>query len=298
MVGINEKAGTVAVKFLRHTADDAYEEQAKRIRQEARVWQELKHPNILQFIGIAEDDAHRLYLLSPWMENGSLKLYLPRHPDADRSKFILQSAGAIVYLHENDIIHGDIKASNILVSSGTEPKALICDFGLSRSNNERTLPGLKGTGTVRWQAPELWDNQSKTYQSDSYSFGMTIYEVQYSLHDVLSGNEPYHDCKVHANLLARINRNERPPKTPEACPHSDTPWKYMWDVAEQCWKALPDERPSMKTVYRWLQNKAVDDSSEPADGPSNKSSPSDEIAPASPAPPLTPKKTTPLEQMG
>ncbi|KAG8898436.1 hypothetical protein FRB99_007441 [Tulasnella sp. 403] len=293
MVGINEKAGTVAVKFLRHTADDAYAEQAKHIRQEAKVWQELTHPNILQFIGIAEDDAHRLYLLSPWMENGSLKLYLPRHPEADRSKFILQSAGALVYLHGKGIIHGDIKASNILVSSGTDPEALICDFGLSRSNNERTLPGLKGTGTVRWQAPELWDNQPKTYLSDSYSFGMTISEV-------LSGNEPYHDCKVHANLLARITKDERPPREPKACPRSNASWNYLWDVAERCWKREPDERPTMNTVYSWLQKQKVSDDGpeSPSAGPSNKSSTSAEITPASPVSPLTPKKTAPLEQMG
>ncbi|KAG8898435.1 hypothetical protein FRB99_007440 [Tulasnella sp. 403] len=293
MVGTNEKAGMVAVKFLRHTADDAYAERAKYIRQEAHVWQQLTHPNILLFIGIAEDDANRLYLLSPWMENGSLRFYLPRHPDADRPRFILQTASALVYLHERGIIHGNVKASNVLVSSGEEPQALLCDFGLSRYNVERTLPGLKGTGTVRWQAPELWDNQPKSYRSDSYSFGMTVYEI-------LSGNEPYHDCRVHAQLLSRIIKDERPPKEPKADPRTLEPWNYLWVVAERCWKREPEERPGMEAVYRWLENKRLDEEPDwpAAAGPSSTPSTSDEITPASPVSPLAPKKTTPLVQMG
>ncbi|KAG8902678.1 hypothetical protein FRB99_004267 [Tulasnella sp. 403] len=252
MKGTNEKVGDVAVKLLKYTTDDHYLEQAIHIRQEARVWQGLNHPNVLRFIGIAEDTDRRLYLISPWVNDGSLDIYLRAHPDANRPEFILQTASALVHLHENNIIHGDIKASNILVSSEREPHALLCDFGSSRLNIDPTLPGLKGIGPVRWQAPELWDNQPKSYRSDSYSFGVTIYEI-------LSGKEPYHDCKVHGNLLSRVYGGERPPKEPKFRPGSTESWEYLWDVAGRCWKHEPDERPSMNAVYRWLQNKRVDE---------------------------------------
>ena len=73
------------------------------------------------------------------------------------------------------IIHGDIKANNILVGGSNE--ALLCDFGLSKLRDSQTLTGVKGAGTLRWQAPELWENQPKSFESDVYAYGMTIAEV-------------------------------------------------------------------------------------------------------------------------
>ena len=53
----------------------------------------------------------------------------------------------------------------------------LCDFGLTKLAGSRTSTTLKGTGSVRWQSPELWDLETKTFQSDVYAFGMTIVEV-------------------------------------------------------------------------------------------------------------------------
>ncbi|KAG8898434.1 hypothetical protein FRB99_007439 [Tulasnella sp. 403] len=257
MKGTSNQGGEIiAVKVLRHSTDDQYIEQAKKIKAEAAVWQRLSHPNILPFIGIAEDNEPLLYLLSPWMENGSLTTYLKKYVEANRPQFLLQTASALVYLHENEIIHGDIKGSNILISSDEEPRAMLCDFGLSRRVADPTLPGLKGAGTVRWQAPELWDNKSKSYESDSYSFGMTIYEI-------LSGNVPFHECTGHGTLLAHLNRGKRPEKEPKICPHSNEQWGYLWDIAERCWTHDAEERPKMRTIYRWLQEKRMDEEGPP-----------------------------------
>lgn len=72
-------------------------------------------------------------------------------------------------------MHGDIKATNILVSDTIH--ALLCDFGLTKLPNAATSTTLKGAGNPRWQSPELMDGKSRSYQSDVYAFGMTIAEV-------------------------------------------------------------------------------------------------------------------------
>ena len=90
-----------------------------------------------------------------------------------------KTAGAIAYLHEHGIIHGDIKAANILVSDRVEP--LLCDFGLSKSDDGATSVGLQGVGTVRFQSPEvLIEGGGKSFASDVWAFGMTISEVRLS----------------------------------------------------------------------------------------------------------------------
>lgn len=89
----------------------------------------------------------------------------------------------MAYLHRSGVIHGDIKGTNILVSETVH--ALLCDFGLTKFATSNTSTALKSAGSLRWQAPELWDeNRPKTYQSDTYAFGMTVTEVR--IQDILS----------------------------------------------------------------------------------------------------------------
>lgn len=83
---------------------------------------------------------------------------------------------AIAYLHKHGIIHSDVKGDNILISR--EQSALLGDLGLARFEANPTSEGLRGKGSVPWQSPELLNGESKSYESDMYAFGMTIYEVQ------------------------------------------------------------------------------------------------------------------------
>lgn len=135
-------------------------------------------------------------MVSPFIENGTLSEYLYANPKADRPQLVrtvdirrkrddgtqqliqlYETADALAYLHRSGVIHGDVKAMNILVSD--QARALLCDFGLTKFATSGTSTALKSAGSPRWQSPELWEsNSSKTYQSDVYAFGMTIAEVR------------------------------------------------------------------------------------------------------------------------
>ena len=91
----------------------------------------------------------------------------------------------LAYLHSQQVIHGDIKGTNVLIDDSG--KAVLCDFGLARFkpdvNNctiytkESEAVGMQ-IGSQNWMAPELFEGSSLSIQSDIYSLGMTIYEVQ------------------------------------------------------------------------------------------------------------------------
>lgn len=87
-----------------------------------------------------------------------------------------EAADAIAYVHARGIVHGDIKASNILIDDNEH--SLLCDFGLMKTAQSRTSTALRRVGTLRWQSPELWSDEPKTSASDVYAFGMTIAEVR------------------------------------------------------------------------------------------------------------------------
>ena len=89
---------------------------------------------------------------------------------------IRELADAIVYLHLRGIVHGDVKAHNILISD--DQHVQLCDFGLTKLANSGTTISLKGAGSVRWQSFELLNNEPKSLKSDVYAFAMTIVEVR------------------------------------------------------------------------------------------------------------------------
>lgn len=84
-------------------------------------------------------------------------------------------ASALAYLHGRGFVHGDLKGANVLVSA--EVGILLCDFGLAKMVDTNTSTSRAGLGTLRWQAPEVMDGASKSFESDIYAFGLTIYEV-------------------------------------------------------------------------------------------------------------------------
>ncbi|KAG6818382.1 hypothetical protein H0H93_005439, partial [Arthromyces matolae] len=163
----------------------------KRFSEEAILWGQLSHPNVLPFYGVYpfRRGLMEVALVSPWMENGNITVYLADHSDADRVLLASDVAHGLKYLHDNDVIHGDLKGVGLLIlESALRRLTLACpDFGLS-SISDSTIPALtsysgpasKG-GTTRWQAPELINLDSNfrvpnTIESDVYAYGCLLYE--------------------------------------------------------------------------------------------------------------------------
>ncbi|KAG8903411.1 hypothetical protein FRB99_003341 [Tulasnella sp. 403] len=153
---------------------------------------------------------------------------------------IRQTADALKYLHEQKIIHGDIKGSNILLSNSTH--ALLCDFGMSRMVGEATKSQLKGGGSYRWMPPEISDGKPKSFQSDVFSFGLTIYQL-------LSDRLPLYELSDGVIAAVALIRGQRPPREPESSPTGDS-YESFWDIAESCWQKTPEARPSIAQIFK------------------------------------------------
>lgn len=173
---------------------------------------------------------------------------------------LFQTALAIAYLHKSGFIHGDIKGDNILVSR--EHTALLSDFGLARLEGIPTSEGRKGKGSVPWQSPEILNGHSKSYESDIYAFGMTIYEVCSFSHligytidqniQVLSGKPPFSQYTFSGAMIAAIVvRDERPQKD-HVRPVSRESFERLWAVAEMCWSSNARRRPTGLEVAGYL----------------------------------------------
>ncbi|TDL20541.1 kinase-like protein [Rickenella mellea] len=248
----------VAMKVLRifQVGKNNLETIHRKFCEEALIWQQLNHDNILPFIGISKNEFKpRLALISPWMENGTLISYLNDNEDVNRHSLIYGIAEGLQYLHTLKplIVHGDLRAANILIDENYNPR--IADFGLARiidsqaSSNVAT--SFNGKGTMRWQAPELLtacrfegDSGGITVNSDVYAFACVCLEV-------FTGEVPFSDLRDGAVIMAVAVHDERPPRPSDPAASRGLDDSY-WSLMQSCWVKQPAERPSMDTILAAL----------------------------------------------
>ncbi|KAL0959682.1 hypothetical protein HGRIS_011380 [Hohenbuehelia grisea] len=217
------------------------------ICQEALLWRRLQHPYVLPFIGVDPSIySPSICLASPWMENGTILSYMTENGVLHLERHLLEIAQGLEYLHNENIVHGDLRGANILVDSSWH--ARIADFGLSvlseaTINNSETS---NSAGAARWMAPELHDPEAfdlprhqKTKASDVYAFGCTCLELY-------SHKPPFHDVRNPTTVVLKVLRGERP-----TIPASVT--RRMRDIIQVSWSQNHADRPMILDVISMLR---------------------------------------------
>jgi len=149
------------------------------------------------------------------------------------------------------VTYTDLRGPKANILIGHDGRACIADFSLLTiiSDQETFLSSCVGGGTIPWMSPELLDPESfglewsrLTKESDCYALGMVMYET-------LSGKAPF---APHKTPVVKIMRGERPerPQGAEGARFTDG----IWGILELCWKPRPNDRPSLNTVLRCLQD--------------------------------------------
>ncbi|KAJ7767194.1 kinase-like domain-containing protein, partial [Mycena metata] len=218
--------------------------------REALLWRQLCHPNILPFFGVYYLER-RLCLISPWMENGNIFKYLKKRPfNINRLSFVLDVALGVEYLHSNNVVHGDLKSANILVTSSG--RACIADFGLSYITNPMTFRFTHATvergqgGTLRYQAPELFQDEMNHFGADIYAFGCVCYEAS----SIMTGKVPFYEIAKDPAVMMKVLAGHRPSK-----PSSwSTPvLEQFWQLLHDCWNTGRDLRPTAPQIAERLR---------------------------------------------
>ncbi|KAF7336050.1 Glycoside hydrolase family 76 protein [Mycena sanguinolenta] len=232
----------VAIKLLR-VSEDANDVMS-RLRREVEVWSKLKHKNVLPFIGVCNDIAPYPVLISPFYKFGHVETHVKKNPSINKHALVHGVASGLQYLHENDIVHGDLKVQNVLVDKRGAP--CICDFGISKIINRHGFTTFTN-GTAPYMAPELFfvidaksqdsASPSTTKQSDVYSFALLALEILTSAPPKGRPKRPI--------LTAKTLQALRPKRADYNL--SDVP-SEMWSVLDRCWAFVPQRRPAISKV--------------------------------------------------
>jgi serine/threonine protein kinase len=202
----------VAVKVFKR--ED--EEMLRRFIREAGLMASLRHEHLVPIIDSGQchvDGELRYYLVMPYMNGGTLRARIRRSSlSLQESCSIIHSIGsALDYIHDQGIIHRDIKASNVLLNDRGE--CYLTDFGIARITNDATQLTSTGDvlGTVDYVAPELFEPDHRAdARSDLYSLGVLLYEM-------VTGRLPF--TAESQLVVVSMHMNKRPPSPRSFAPH-------------------------------------------------------------------------------
>lgn len=190
---------TVAIKIMRESLL-ADKENIVRFENEVRACAAMNHPNIIQVYD------QGTYENRPWMAYEYIKgqtlfeklEFLTQIPVYEACEIMCQLLDAVSYIHQNGIIHRDIKPQNVFyLPNGT---IKLSDFGIAVDSNiseTRTEEGI--VGSVFYLAPEVCSGKPATIQSDIYSLGVTFFQL-------ITGRLPYENGHSIDIAIAHIKK--------------------------------------------------------------------------------------------
>jgi eukaryotic-like serine/threonine-protein kinase len=199
---------TVAIKTINlNLSKTELEEYEARFQQEIKAAGRLNHPNIVTIYDVGKTDQVA-YMAMEFLEGKELKDLIASGnlPPADQVVDIIsQVADGLHFAHLQDIVHRDVKPSNIMVLKNSLAK--ITDFGIARLPNSavKTMTGLI-LGSPRYMSPEQVIGKAIDSRSDIFSLGVVLYEA-------LTGVAPFDGDNVNAIMYATVNTTPPPPSS-------------------------------------------------------------------------------------
>ena len=270
---------TVAVKTINlNLSKQELEEYEARFQQEIKAAGRLNHPNIVTIYDVGKTDQCA-YMAMEYLEGQELKDLIAsgKLPSADQVvDIIAMVADGLWFAHQQDIVHRDVKPSNIMVLKGGAI-AKITDFGIARLPNSavKTMTGLI-LGSPRYMSPEQVIGKMIDARSDIFSLGVVLYES-------LTGIAPFDGDNVNAIMYATVNTTPAPPSSH----NRNLPAMLDLIVAKAMAKLLEDRYQTIKEMaddLREVQRQL--NSTRPA-----------AALKASTAPPATAPRPTPPERL-
>src|SRR3954453_13427027 len=193
---------------LKHLLDTR---QSERFEVEARLLSCLSHPRVVEIVDYLQDEQGA-YLIMQLVEGVDLGVVLERRGDPglpleDAIEYARQACEALQYVHEQQIVHRDVKPRNLILC---DRGVVLVDFGVAREVNDLDQGGTVGIGTWKYMAPEVFAGGAVSPRSDVFGIAATLwtllagrppaYAEPTQLSDLVPGVSPELEETVRAGL--------------------------------------------------------------------------------------------------
>ncbi|CAN1122238.1 Serine/threonine-protein kinase STY17 [Linum perenne] len=227
----------VAVKVLKPERVSA--EMLREFSQEVYIMRKVRHKNVVQFIGACTQPPN-LCIVTEFMARGSIYDFLHKQDGVFKLPSLIRVAidvsKGMNYLHQNSIIHRDLKTANLLMDENEVVK--VADFGVARVQTQSGVMTAE-TGTYRWMAPEVIEHKPYDHKADVFSFAIVMWEL-------LTGELPYSYLTPLQAAVGVVQKGLRPTIPKETQPK-------LAELLDRCWRQDPAERPDFCEIIDILQ---------------------------------------------
>ncbi|KAJ6996967.1 hypothetical protein NC653_013526 [Populus alba x Populus x berolinensis] len=259
----------VAIKVLKPERVSA--EMLREFSQEVYIMRKVRHKNVVQLIGACTQSPN-LCIVTEFMAKGSLYNFLHKQKGVFKLPSLIKVAidvsKGMNYLHQNNIIHRDLKTANLLMDENEVVK--VADFGVARVQTQSGVMTAE-TGTYRWMAPEgmewfllsyrngaapftftyvvfnymkVIEHKPYDYKADVFSFGIVMWEL-------LTGELPYSYLTPLQAAVGVVQKGLRPTIPKHTYPK-------LAELLERCWQRDPTQRPNFSQIIDILQQIATE----------------------------------------
>lgn len=215
--------------------------------EEAKIMHQMRQRKLVQLLAVCSQNEP-IWLITELMVNGALLDYL-RKDEGKTVKFPVvidmaaQIAEAMEYLENQNFVHRDLRAANILVGEHHDVK--VADFGLARILQEESIyEATENTKfPIKWTAPEAALERKFSIKSDVWSFGVLMYEV------ITYGRVPYPGMSG-SEVLSRVDKGYRMPKPPGGAGCTDA----FYEIMCKCWNRIAEQRPTFAYLHSFFDD--------------------------------------------
>lgn len=230
-----ETSKTVAIKCVKN------KDSIDSFQAELELLKRLHHQAIVPYLDSFVDSKGSLQIVMEYAENGSLLDVIRKYGELNETVaaiYIAQVLRGLVYLHEQNVIHRDIKAANVLIQGGV---AKLADFGLALDLNDYGKTLRECAGSPYWMAPEVINGEPINNKSDIWSVGATTIEL-------LKGHPPLFELAPVPAMFQIGGKKPMPiPRDiSDAC----------YDFLSKCFNKNPKLRPEAVDLlnHPWIKN--------------------------------------------
>ncbi len=234
----------VAIKVLeRSYCNDA--QAVARFEQEARLVNEIRHPNIVDVFQFGELPDKRSFFVMEWLTGETLTARIDQSPLETRDAVEILDAicDALEAAHEHGVVHRDLKSDNVFLASSRGKRTVkLLDFGIAKLAGRTDLSTVGKTasgmivGTPGYMSPEQARGQTVGPRTDVYQLGVLTYKM-------LTGKLPFDAENPFELIVAQL---KAPPPSPKKLAPK-TP-DVLARLVVQMMAKTPDERPSVAEV--------------------------------------------------